>query len=1322
MLLASAWSDSLAATPAVAQTAAQLASAAPVRSRITSPIDDSKRVTLAGNVHPLAVSKADRGEAPEATPTGRLRLLLRRSPAQQHALEQYLADVQNPHSPNHYKWMTPAQFGAAFGISDADLTAVQGWLQSNGFKIEKVPQGRNVIEFSGTFGQIKSAFHTSIHTLEVNGNEKHFANLTNPQIPAALQPVIAGVGKLNDFLPTSQAKFVGEAHYNPSTKRIQPDFTLFNSAGKPYLYVNPADAATIYDTPNAALNANYKGTTTYDGTGVNIGIVGDSNFTMQAVINYRTLFLNETAANVNAPTVIVDGDDPLLNGDEGEALLDNEVAGGLAPKAKIYFYTSANSDLQSGLFNAIFRALDDNTVSILNMSFGACEAALGNSENQLLLEVMQQAAAQGISVTVSSGDDGSAGCDYDGDSAALNGLQVSGFASTPYAIAVGGTDFDVLENNFGQYATYEINGKLDDGSAPYYGTALSYIPEEPWNDSTSSNNDLASNQPLINGGATDIIAGSGGVSSCENSTQSGNNITCLNGYAKPAFQASLTPGDGVRDIPDVSFLAANGLYGAVWLVCAEGNCTSDNGQLTSSSTFSGAGGTSAAAPAFAGMLALVEQKVGTRLGQADTVLYQLAASQYATVFHDVTTGNNSVVCAAGSYNCGPNGFLTGYDAGTGYDLASGLGSVDAAQMVSLWNTVSLANTKTSFTINGSTAPVSVTHGTSLTFNVGINPSTATGVAAIIDNANETANGPQNNGQIGLPVTNGAGTVQYNGLPGGTYSVYARYGGDTVNAASTSTPIQVTIAPEASAPALSVNAYSGATDANGVNEPITNLAAVPYGSYIFADTQILGKAEGTATQGTATGTVSVADNGTTLATGLPISSSNLAVFTSPSTATPAVFALGKHTLVATYSGDASYKQGSSASVPFTVVQAGTTLSVYATSSSITSQQSVQIQVSVVTGSVGAFPTGTITLTSNGATLATITGFQVANYNGANGVFAVAALNGSVFAPGANTINVTYSGDTNYLGSTGSTSLTVAEAGFALSNAGGINIAAGATTGNTSLITVTPKNGFLGPVSLSCAVTTAPSSASSPATCTIPASVNISGTSTPKATLTVNTTSTTTSGSYVVTVTGTDASTGKTTSTTAVNVTVTGGSSGASGTFALTNSGALTIKAGATTGNSATITATPSSGFTGQINLTCAVTTSISSPNDPPTCSIPASLTVSGTAAATSTVTVSTTASTSAAVRASTAFGLSGAALATALLFGIPARRHRRVAMFMMLTIACTFAAIGCGGSSHSTPPPVTPVGTTAGTYTVTVTGTDAATGKIVQTTAITVNVN
>ena len=623
----------------------------PVPSRVLDSIDETQLVTLKNNVHPLARRQFDRGSAPGSPPTGRITLVLRRSDAQQQALDQFLSDLQNPAAPAYHKWLTPAQYAAAYGISESDLVRVQTWLQTNGFKIEKVPAALNVIEFSGTFDQVQSAFHTSVHTFVVNG-ETHFANVSDPQIPSALSRVVAGVGPLNDFRAKASLARGPEGRFDPSTGRILPQLTL-SADNVPYLFVDPADAATIYDTPNAILNPAYSGTS-YDGTGVSLGIVGVSDLTSGDVANYRMAFLGEASGSVNLPTVVVDGNDPGLNGAGTEALVDTEIAGGIAPKAKIYFYTSADTDISSGLLNAMFRALDDNVVSILSMSFSSCEAALGTSGNLTMLEAAEQAAAQGISFTVSAGDNGSAGCDnFDTESQATQGFAVNGFASTPYTIAVGGTDFDILSTSFASYVN-DATG----GAPPYYGTAFGYIPEKPWNDSTSVNTLYSTNVANENSnGVGNIVAGSGGVSSV---------------YAKPAFQSSLTPNDGFRDLPDVSLLAGNGMYQAAWVICSDNvtdgttseiytDCQTTNGQFTSSTVFGGVGGTSASTPAFAGMLALVAQAHGSasdnyRLGQVDTVLYQLAQSKYSIVFHDVTAGNNSVACVSGSPDCGSNGF------------------------------------------------------------------------------------------------------------------------------------------------------------------------------------------------------------------------------------------------------------------------------------------------------------------------------------------------------------------------------------------------------------------------------------------------------------------------------------------------------------------------------------------------------------------------------------------------------------------------------------------------------------------------------------------
>ncbi len=1290
-----------------------------IPSRIVAPIDDTVRVSLPGNVHPLAAARFDQGVAPQSMPTGRLMLVLKRSGQQQQALEQYLGDVQNPGSAVYHRWLTPARYGASFGLSDSDLSTVESWLQGQGFKIENVPQARNVIAFSGSIEEVQSAFQTAIHTFLVN-DETHWANVSDPQIPAALAPVVAGIGPLNDFHPRADIRGGTRGQYDPTTRMIepitQPEFTAVNAGtGTPDLFVNPADAATIYDTPNANLNPNYTGST-WDGTGVSIGILGTSDLTLTDVANYRMAFLGETSSSVNLPTVIVDGNDPGVTATADEALLDNEIAGGLAPKAKIYFYTAADTGLSSGLMNAWYRALDDDAVSILNVSFSGCEAEQGTAGNEEILEAAEQAAAEGITVTVSAGDAGSAGCDnFETEMLAQDGLGVNGIASTPYTIAVGGTDFDGLSAAF---ATYVSSSSA--GAPPYYRTASGYIPEEPWNNSTMANTTLAANVAYQNGaGGTDIVAGGGGASTV---------------YSKPAFQSSLTPGDSARDVPDVALFAANGFHQAYWAFCSDsvtdGNtvetyteCQTSGGQLTSATTVGGVGGTSASAPAFAGMLALVEQKTGSRLGQADGILYQLAASNYAAVFHDLTTGDNSVPCVQGSPNCGGNRFITGYNAGTGYDLASGLGSVDVSAMVNDWGTVALAPTSIAFQIDGSTAPISVVHGKPLTFEVGVSPASATGVVGIIDTANEVAGGPQNDGQMAIALAGGSGSATYSGLPGGTYTVSASYPGDASHASSASAAISVTVSPESSTTTLLMQA---ANPSSGTS--IASLSSVPYGSRVLLDAEIMGAAEGASTQGLATGTVTYSDNGATLGTA-SVGSDNLALYPAQANASTA-FSAGSHSVTAKYSGDASYNASTSSAVAFTILPAATAISATAGSGTVGAGQPASVSFAVTTpANLGAFPTGTVHLSANGQSLGTVTALQASTVQaGSASTFQLsgtATIPASQLAAGTtNVITVSYSGDKNY--SAASTSVSVAVVagteGFSLANSGNISAAPGSSENAT--LTLTPAGGFTGEVVFACVISGDP-----PIDC-ITQVATVTGAGPVSSMVTAEVGSGAAPGNYTATITAHDAATGALSATTTLTITVTGGGSPG---IALANSGGLAFAAGATTGNAATITVSPSNGFSGQVNLTCSVTTTISNTTDAPGCLLPASVTLSGTGSATAILTVTTTAPTSASTIAPVFFAGGGAALAMVLFVGLPARRRawQNLLTTALKTTLGVMAAvlvvsgIGCGSSSHPSTTSGTgslSSGTTPGAYVVAITATDAATGTIKATTTLNVTVN
>ena len=584
-----------------------------VTTRLTQPIDENARVTLKGTVSPLARAANDRGAAPDSMPLSRLTLVLKRSDAQESALKQLISDLHTPGSASYHKWLTPDAFGKQFGPSDQDLATIQSWLASHGFSVTKVNAGRQSLEFSGNVSQFRAAFHTQIHKYMVNG-ETHYANSTDPQIPAALASVVAGFASLNNFRPRSPMKLLGHALWNPQTHQATPQWTYPVGTGENFA-IAPGDFAMQYDVPNSTLNPSYTGTT-YDGTGQTIAIVNESNINIAAVNAFRSTF----GLPANPPQVIIDGNDPGIDGvnnpdgpndASGEAYLDVEWSGAVAPGAQIDLVIAADTELEGGLFLAMEHAVYANVAPIISLSFLGCEAAQGAAGNAFINNLWEQAAAQGITVMVSSGDGGSAGCDnFDSQQYAVNGLAVNGLSSTPYNVSVGGTDF--------YYSDYQNSSALNTQLNTYWNrnatnspvtSLLHNIPEQPWNDSQYGL-DVVNLYALT--GNTSIAGGSGGASTV---------------YTKPSWQTGTgVPSANSRYLPDVSLFAADGLNYSYYAFCggADGDCQgSSNGNPVQ---ISGAGGTSISSPAFAGIMALVNQKYG-RQGQADFVLYPLA-TQY----------------------------------------------------------------------------------------------------------------------------------------------------------------------------------------------------------------------------------------------------------------------------------------------------------------------------------------------------------------------------------------------------------------------------------------------------------------------------------------------------------------------------------------------------------------------------------------------------------------------------------------------------------------------------------------------------------------------
>jgi subtilase family serine protease len=690
---------------AVGLGAASSAAAATPR-LVTEAINDSVTVTLFGNTRPEAKLRNDRGMLPDDFRLEHMQLLLKRPAETDAALDHLIDELHDRASPHFHQWLTAAQFGDSYGPAAEDVASVTGWLQSHGFTVNGVQPGRMVIDFSGTAGQVHQAFHTEIHHIDANG-VIHIANMSDPRIPAALANVVGGVVSLNDFRP--HTNFKRRSAYT------------FSSGGSTYHAVVPGDLAKIYNlTPLFSAGISGQGQTVVAIEDTNVYSTADwttfrSTFGLSGYTSGSLTQVHPTGSSAcsNPGTVA---------GNESEAELDVEWASAGAPSAAIELASCADTSTTFGGLIALENLLNGSAPpAIVSISYGECEAENGATANAAYNTTYKQAVAEGTSVFVSAGDEGAASCDAD-LTKSTHGIGVSGFASTPYNVAVGGTDFgDTYAGTTGTY--------WSSTNSSTYESALSYVPEIPWNDSCASVLIAAASgysttygtSGFCNSatGKADFLttaSGSGGPSGCATGAPSKTGVvggTCK-GYAKPSWQSVVgNPSDGVRDIPDVSLFAANGVWGHYYVFCDSD--TGDQGAKCTGapSGWSGAGGTSFASPILAAIQALVNQKQGAKQGLPNTVYYKLAATEYGTngtsicnsssgnavsascIFYDVTLGDMDVNCT-GSNNCyrpsGTNGvlstssssYLKAYGTGTGWDFATGIGTLNAANLVNNW--------------------------------------------------------------------------------------------------------------------------------------------------------------------------------------------------------------------------------------------------------------------------------------------------------------------------------------------------------------------------------------------------------------------------------------------------------------------------------------------------------------------------------------------------------------------------------------------------------------------------------------------------------------
>lgn len=703
---------------------------------ITQNVEESKLVTLSGNTRAEARAKYDRGRVPDDFAMDHMLLQLKRSPEQERELQQLIAELTDKSSLNFHRWVTAQEFGERFGLAKKDRDTIKRWLQSHNLKVNVDYPSGILIDFSGTAGQVREAFHTEIHQLEVKG-EKHFANMSDPRIPAALAPAVVGVVSLHDFKPHTM--------YRPRS-----NYTAVIDESTYYL-VGPGDLATIY-------NLNPLFSAAISGQGQTVVVIEDTDvFTTGDWTTFRSVFGLSSYADGSftqvhpaPPSGTNNCSDPGSNADDGEAILDAEYASAAAPSAAIVLASCTDTATFGGLI-ALQNLLNESSTppEIFSMSYGECEALNGATSNAAFNSAFQQAVTEGVSAFVSSGDDAAAGCDRDATNA-THGIGITGWGSSPYAVSVGGTDYG--DTFAGTNSTY-----WNVANSSTYESAKSYIDEIPWNDSCASGliaevfgysqtygtSGFCSSSTASTDGLLNTTGGSGGPSACATGTPSISGVvsgTCA-GWPKPSWQALVgNPSDGVRDIPDVSLFAANGIWGHFYPYCWSD--TANGGVACSGApvNWSGAGGTSFSSPIMAGIQALVDQKAGGRQGPVNPVYYSLAASEYGAsgdsscnstlgnavssscIFYDVTQGDMDVNCT-GTHDCylpsGAVGVLSTSDSAydpayatqTGWDFATGIGTVNAYNLVSSWPASGPTVTVSPTSLMWGTTVVGVTTGT-----------------------------------------------------------------------------------------------------------------------------------------------------------------------------------------------------------------------------------------------------------------------------------------------------------------------------------------------------------------------------------------------------------------------------------------------------------------------------------------------------------------------------------------------------------------------------------------------------------------------------------
>ncbi len=971
------------------------------RPLITDRVDASKRLAVPGAVHPAAASAQDVGELDGAVPIEHIQLALRRSPERQAALDA-LVDAQNdPASPSFHQWLTPEQIGVEFGPAASDLTVIDAYLRSEGFTVNGISKSGMWIDFSGSASTVERSLHTGLHRFRVPAGDVYTSATQAAALPAALLPAVASIVSLSNF--------PSHAQHHPA-----PAFVVGNTQ-----IVGAQDFYTIYNELPLLQAA-----TPIDGTGETIALIERTNINVADVTAFRNSFKVSPPAPVltvqHGSASIVCGNPGVLSIDEEtEAVLDTEWAGVVAPGASLLFMSCASSQSTDGILLSIESVIDDNLAGILSLSYG--ESELGKASlGSFIANLYEQAAAQGQTVVVSSGDSGS-DAESQGSNVARHGLNVNVLGSSAYNISAGGTDFQDEFNltidggtSFGPSAFWNATNR------PGQLTAKGYVPETTWNYTCASSllnaireGPSASSLALCEDAAQrnaylEPVAGSGGQS-------------LLN--VRPLWQTGTVyglPSTSIysgRLLPDISLFASNGVWGHALSFY----------QSDLSSSMESAGGTSFVAPQLAGVFALIAQKTRARVGLANVELYNLAGQQFGVssysgsacngsgasgsgetsslpsascLFYDIQTGNNSVGCRSGSANCYTDSGQTygllatptatplpAYTSGQGYDLATGIGSLNIQNLVNSWTFTPLL-TSTTLALSQTTFPLntSITFTSSVTSAEGVGTPTGT-----VELASSTASSVNTSAVL----SNGRTTGSIGNLPGGTYTVFAKYLGDSEFSPGSSSAIPVTVNPQATATALNITPATG---------------------NIYSSSAVLNATLSPVSLGTfhASSTLSFFDGSSVLCSAVSFDPT-----TGVASCNTPPLTVGNHTFTAVYSGDTNFVASTSAAATIAVAKATPKINL-SNASSIYGVPSAALSATLFFAS-GDAPTGTLTLTVDGGqtvpALCALSTYPVV----CTATYAIASL-----SAGTHTITASLAADANYTVASASGSLSIAGA--------------------------------------------------------------------------------------------------------------------------------------------------------------------------------------------------------------------------------------------------------------------------------------------------------